>query len=119
MAEKHSFVTLDMIADVPAQEMIQRARDFYQMIKRRRTVRDFSDRAVPREVIDDCLLAAGTAPNGANQQPWHFAVVSSPEIKSEIRRAAEQEEREFYHGRAPQEWLDAGPAGHGRTQTVS
>ena len=87
--------------------MVERATTFYQEIRRRRTVRDFSDRPVPREVIDQCILAAGTAPNGANLQPWHFAVVGDPAIKSEIRAAAEKEEQEFYDGRAPQEWLDA------------
>ncbi len=90
-----------------AAEMRQRAKDFYESIQRRRTVRDFSDQPVEREVIETCLLAAGTAPNGANMQPWHFAVVESPEIKRQIRVAAEQEEREFYHGIAPPEWLAA------------
>lgn len=87
--------------------MIQRSKEFYDQIKRRRTVRDFTDQPVPREIIDNCILAAGTAPNGANQQPWHFAVVSNPEVKSKIREAAEEEEREFYNGRAPDVWLDA------------
>ncbi|MFC1574930.1 nitroreductase family protein, partial [Gemmatimonadota bacterium] len=80
---------------------------FYEDIRRRRTVREFSDRPVSRQVIEDCLLAAGTAPNGANMQPWHFVVVSDADVKREIRRGAEQEEHEFYAGRAPQEWLDA------------
>ena len=93
--------------EYPAKEMHARARQFYTEIKRRRTVRDFSERAVPIEVINDCLLAAGTAPNGANLQPWHFAIVRDPKIKSAIRAAAEKEEREFYNGKAPQEWLDA------------
>jgi iodotyrosine deiodinase len=88
-------------------EMTQRAADFYDEIRRRRTVRDFSDRPVPREVIEACLRAAGTAPNGANLQPWHFVVVSDPAVKRQIREAAEAEEREFYAGKAPQEWLDA------------
>src|SRR3990172_1193665 len=87
--------------------MIRRAREFYEDIRRRRTVRQFSDRPVPREVIEDCIRAAGTAPNGANMQPWHFVVVSDPELKRKIRAGAEEEEREFYHGKAPQEWLDA------------
>lgn len=88
-------------------EMTQRAADFYDEIRRRRTVRDFSDRPVPRDVIETCLRAAGTAPNGANLQPWHFVVVSDPAVKRQIREAAEAEEREFYAGKAPQEWLDA------------
>lgn len=90
-----------------AAEMRHRAKDFYENIQRRRTVRDFSDQPVEREVIETCLLAAGTAPNGANLQPWHFAVVESPEIKRQIRVAAEEEEREFYHKIAPPEWLAA------------
>lgn len=88
-------------------EMCRRAKQFYEDIKRRRTIRDFSDRPVPMEIINHCLLAAGTAPNGANLQPWHFAIVRDPKIKSEIREAAEKEEREFYNGKAPQAWLDA------------
>jgi nitroreductase len=88
-------------------EMQQRASDFYNDIRRRRTVREFSDRPVPREVIETCIMAAGTAPNGANLQPWHFAVVESPEIKRQIRAAAEAEEREFYQKLAPPEWLEA------------
>ena len=74
---------------------------------RRRTVRDFSDRPVPREVIEHCLRTAGSAPNGANLQPWHFVAVSDPALKREIRVAAEEEEREFYEHRAPNEWLEA------------
>lgn len=89
------------------EEMIKRAAEFRSNMQRRRTVRLFSDRAIPRQVIEDCLLAAGTAPNGANLQPWHFVVVSSPQIKKQIRLGAEKEEYEFYHRRAPQEWLDA------------
>ena len=70
-------------------------------------MRDFSDRPVPRDVIEQCLLAAGSAPSGANLQPWHFVVVSDPGLKRQIREAAEQEEREFYRHRAPPEWLEA------------
>ena len=88
-------------------EMVSRAHEFYDEIRRRHTVRDFTDEPVPREVIETCLLAAGTAPSGANHQPWHFAVVSDPMIKSRIREAAEKEEREFYAGKAGEEWLRA------------
>jgi nitroreductase len=88
-------------------EMRARSAAFLDELRRRRTVRHFSDRAVPREVIEHALLAAGSAPSGANLQPWHFVVVSDPARKRQIREGAEQEEREFYHGRAPQEWLDA------------
>lgn len=90
-----------------ADEMARRAAQFRADIGRRRTVRDFSARPVPRSVVEDCLLAAGTAPSGANLQPWHFVVVADPHIKSRIRQAAEEEEREFYSRRAPREWLDA------------
>lgn len=87
--------------------MTRRAAEFYAELARRRTVRQFSDRPVPREIIEQCLLAAGTAPSGANLQPWHFVVVSDPSVKRRIREAAEVEEREFYNGRAPAEWLEA------------
>ena len=93
--------------EYPEDEMRERARWFYRDIARRRTVREFDSRPVPREVIEQCLLAAGTAPSGANQQPWHFAVITDPTKKQRIRMAAEAEEREFYAHRAPQEWLDA------------
>jgi nitroreductase len=87
--------------------MKARARELHRLLRKRRTVRDFSTRAVPREIIEECLLAAGTAPSGANQQPWHFVVVTDPALKKRIRDAAEEEEREFYGGRAPDEWLEA------------
>lgn len=88
-------------------EMRAASEAFYENIRRRRTIRDFSDREVPEDVIRNCLAAAGTAPSGANQQPWHFAVVKDPEIKRSIRLAAEEEERAFYQERAPDEWLEA------------
>jgi iodotyrosine deiodinase len=93
--------------EYPAAEMQRRAAEFYADIRRRRTVREFSDRPVPRAVIEDCLRAAGTAPSGANLQPWHFVVVADPAIKRRIRAGAEEEERAFYQHTAPQEWLDA------------
>lgn len=93
--------------EYPPQDMLARAREHYQDLRRRRTVRDFDARPVPREVIEQCLLAAGTAPSGANQQPWHFVVITGAQHKADIRAAAEEEERTFYNGRAPQEWLDA------------
>lgn len=102
-----TFLPLTTYREYPPDEMRQRAADFYAEIKRRRTVRDFSPRPVPRDIIENCLRAAGTAPNGANMQPWHFVVVSDPEIKRHIRSEAEKEEREFYHGKAPPEWLEA------------
>jgi iodotyrosine deiodinase len=93
--------------EYPVDEMRRRAEAFYAELRRRRSVRDFSDRPVPREIIESCLRVAGTAPNGANLQPWHFVVVSDRDTKRRIRVAAEAEEREFYGGRAPQAWRDA------------
>jgi iodotyrosine deiodinase len=93
--------------EYPEMEMLQRSKQFYEEIKTRLTVRDFSDRDVPREIIENCIRAAGTAPNGANLQPWHFSVVSDPEIKRKIRDAAEESERNFYEKQAPDEWLEA------------
>ncbi len=87
--------------------MIEASGAFYEMIRKRRTVREFSDRPVPREVIDNALRSAGTAPSGANMQPWHFVVVSDPATKTKIRAAAEHEEVEFYDHRASEEWLHA------------
>lgn len=89
------------------QESIARTRAMRDRLKQRRTCRYFSDEPVPREVIEAAIEAAGTAPNGANHQPWHFAVVSSPDKKRAIRLAAEEEERNFYAGKASEEWLDA------------
>jgi iodotyrosine deiodinase len=102
-----TLIPLPAYQEYSTEEMKQRAAGFYADIRRRRTVRDFSNRPVPREVIENCLLAAGTAPNGANMQPWHFVVVTDPTIKQKIRLGAEKEECEFYHHKAPQEWLDA------------
>lgn len=93
--------------EYPVDEMRQRLNDFYVDINRRRTVRDFSDRPVPRDIIETALRAANTAPSGANLQPWHFAVVSGAETKRKVREAAEAEEREFYTHRASAEWLAA------------
>jgi len=104
---KASFQPLSSYIEYPVEEMQQRAADFRVHMQRRRTVRQFSDRPVPEEILRECLLTAGSAPNGANLQPWHFVVVTDPHVKHEIRVAAEQEEREFYNRRAPQEWLDA------------
>ncbi len=87
--------------------MVARAEAFYALLRTRRTVRDFSPESVPLEVIEAALRVAGTAPNGANLQPWHFVVVSDPSLKREVRQAAEVEEREFYQRRAPPEWLAA------------
>ncbi len=95
------------LPDITDEESIARARSMRDRLKQRRTCRYFSDEPVPREVIEAAIEAAGTAPNGANHQPWHFAVVSSPEKKRAIREAAEEEERNFYAGKASEEWLTA------------
>ncbi|MDP9197944.1 MAG: nitroreductase family protein [Pseudomonadota bacterium] len=100
------FIPLSGHREYPPDEMSARARAFADDMGRRRTVRDFSDRPVSRALIEDCLRAAGSAPSGANQQPWHFVAVSDPAIKQRIRVAAEAEEREFYEHRAPPEWLE-------------
>jgi iodotyrosine deiodinase len=101
------FVPLDRKGDWSARAMAARAREHYALMRARRSVRHFSSEPVDREVIEQCLLVAGSAPSGANLQPWHFVVVGDPSIKRTIREAAEAEEREFYTHRAPQEWLDA------------
>ncbi len=93
--------------EVPAPEVCRRARHFRQDIERRRTIRHFASDPVPRAAIEDCLAAANSAPSGANRQPWHFVVVTEPELKRRIRLAAEEEERAFYGGRAPEDWLAA------------
>ncbi len=100
-------VPLSGYLEYPEDEMRRRAAAFRADMQRRRSVRHFSSRPVPREIIEDCVRAAGSAPSGANMQPWFFAVVSDPDVKRRIREAAEEEEREFYGGRAPEEWLEA------------
>lgn len=98
------YASLPKISDA---ERIERARAFRAEMATRRSCRMFSDTPVPRKLIEEAILAAGTAPSGANHQPWHFTVVASPDIKQRIRIAAEQEERAFYAGKASLEWLDA------------
>ncbi|MDX2058439.1 MAG: nitroreductase family protein [Gemmatimonadales bacterium] len=85
----------------------ERARAFYHEMQQRRTTRHFSTEPVPRDLIELAIRTAGTAPSGAHQQPWTFVAVSDPDLKRQIREAAEREEHDFYHGRAPQEWIDA------------
>ncbi len=100
-------IPLESYREYPVDEMRERVEAFYAEINRRRTVREFSDRPVPRDIIETALKAAGTAPSGANLQPWHFVVVSGAEARKKIREAAEAEEREFYEHRASPEWLAA------------
>lgn len=100
-------IPLSEYRELSPAEMRRRASEFFALVSRRRTVRDYCDRPVPEGVIEDCLRAAGTAPSGANRQPWHFTVIRDADVRREIREAAEEEEREFYGGRAPKEWLEA------------
>lgn len=100
-------IPLPNYREYPPALMSRRSEDFLADIRRRRTVRHFSTRPVPQAVIANCIAAAATAPNGANQQPWHFVAISDPSMKSRIRSEAEAREVDFYHGRAPQVWLDA------------
>lgn len=100
-------VPLEAYREYPVDEMRERVERFYRDMARRRSVREFSDRPVPRDIIESALRAAGTAPSGANLQPWHFVVVSAADTKRRIRAAAETEEREFYEHRASPEWLAA------------
>jgi iodotyrosine deiodinase len=103
---QYPFIPLPDYQEYAVEDMRQRAATFYADVKRRRTVRDFSDRPVPRDLIETCVRAAGTAPSGANKQPWHFVVVSDPDLKRQIRVAAEEEEHAFYTHRATPEWLE-------------
>lgn len=100
------FVPLEY-QELDEEEMLARSSEFLERMEQRRSVRQFSSRSVQWEIIENCLRAAATAPSGANMQPWHYVVVSDSELKHRIRMAAEEEEREFYANRAPQEWLDA------------
>ncbi|RYG92340.1 nitroreductase family protein [Loktanella sp. IMCC34160] len=94
-------------ANLTDDEMIAAARAFYDQMKKRHSVRDFCDRPVPRQVIEDCVRTAGSAPSGANHQPWHFVAISNPAIKAQIRAAAEEEEKKFYEGGGGDEWIKA------------
>jgi nitroreductase len=105
-ARSHPFVPLQFTRRSAA-ESIERAREFYTEMNRRRTTRQFSTEPVARELIEWAIKTAGTAPSGAHQQPWTFVAVSDPEVKRQIRAAAEKEEYQFYHGRAPDDWLEA------------
>ena len=104
---KSKFIPLAGYSKIQENEMIRRSQDFYDEVKRRRTIREFSADPVPEEIINNCIKSAGTAPSGANLQPWHFVIVTDKETKHKIRLAAEEEEKEFYSNRAPAEWLEA------------
>lgn len=104
MAEQQ-FIPLNFI-EYSQEQMLSRAEEFSSFLRRRRSVRDFSDRYIPPKIIEDCLQAAAAAPSGANCQPWHFCIVSDRDIKRKIRLEAEKAERDFYTKKAPQKWLD-------------
>jgi len=106
-------MTKDVFPQIPLEferhnpdEMTVRAKAFRALLEKRRTVRDYSDEAIPESVILDAVAAANSAPSGANKQPWHFAVIKDPDIKRQIRAAAEEEERAFYSGRHGMDWVD-------------
>ena len=103
--KNHSFVKLEF-DEYPPDEMVERSRSFYEEMSRRRTVRHYSERDVPREVLLNVLRTAGTAPSGAHKEPWHFSLVRDPRIKQRIRDQAEIEERESYENRMPNEWIE-------------
>ncbi|MEP0177827.1 MAG: nitroreductase family protein [Paraglaciecola sp.] len=105
--QNHNASPLNDFIEYPQAEMLLRSEQFYTDIKRRHSIRQFSDRTVDKAIIENCLKAAGTAPNGANHQPWHFAAIHSAEIKKQVRDQAEAHERGFYEGRAGEEWLGA------------
>ena len=117
-----SFSPYTSYQEYSAEEMTRCVAEFYADLRRRRNglLVEFCKSTLCRgEVIEECLRAAGTAPSGANMQPWHFVVVSDPAIKRRVRSEAEKEEHEFYHHKATPEWLDSLAAGHRRAQTVS
>lgn len=112
MSSQYRFLPAPQLPAMDDSERLRRAEDYYRKMSLRRTIRHFSERPVERRVIEQCLLAAGTAPNGANLQPWHFCAVADMAVKHQIRSAAEAEEREFYQTRATGEWLaDLAPLG--------
>lgn len=111
MSEKYPFIPFKGL-DLSQDQMVQNSRDFFEYMNKRRTIRDFSEKAVPQEVMEDLIRTASTAPSGAHKQPWTFCLIKDPEIKKQIREAAEKEEFESYNKRMPPEWLeDLAPLG--------
>jgi nitroreductase len=105
--QNHDASPLSDFIEYPAAEMLSRSEQFYTDIKRRHSIRKFSDRPVTKTIIENCIKAAGTAPNGANHQPWHFVAIHSLAVKTQVREQAEAHERGFYEGRGGEEWLGA------------
>ena len=117
MIDKFRQIPLPSPPEYSSKEMQLRSQIFFENLSTRRTIRDFADDPVPKEVIENCIKTAGTSPSGANMQPWHFVLISNPEIKKQIRVSAEKEEKEFYQKRAPKEWLEAlAPLGTGNNK---
>lgn len=106
MSDIHDSVPLDF-TEYPPAEMRERARAYRERMEQRRSVRSFSDRPVPQELIEEAVRTAGSAPSGANQQPWRFVAIDDSDLKREIREAAEAEEKEFYENRITEEWAEA------------
>ncbi|AUI83392.1 nitroreductase family protein [Alteromonas macleodii] len=104
--QPHDHSPLSDFIEYPEEQMLSRSEDFLKTMQRRHSIRHFSDKHVDKAVIENCILTAGTAPSGANHQPWHFAAIQSPDVKQQIREQAEAHERGFYNGRAGQQWLD-------------
>ena len=108
MHKNNKYIAEDLkFSNQTTKEMKLNSKNFYNLIKNRRSVRDFNKQSFDIQIIKDAILSAGTAPNGANLQPWHFVIIKNNKIKKKIRNAAENEEREFYDNKAPKEWLDA------------
>lgn len=108
MHKINKYITEDLkFSNQTIKEMESNSKKFYNNIKKRRSIRDFNNKNFSIDIIKNALLAAGSAPSGANLQPWHFVIIKNSEIKRKIRLAAEKEEREFYNNKAPKEWLDA------------
>lgn len=105
--KQHDCSPLEDYIQYPEAEMLARSESFYQDIRRRHSIRSFSDKSVDKAIIENCLKSAGTAPSGANHQPWHFVAIHSADIKKQVRTQAEHHERGFYEGRAGEEWLNA------------
>lgn len=105
--QQHDCSPLTDYIEYPESQMIARSQDFLDSMKRRHSIRSFSDRPVPQQIIENCIKAAGTAPSGANHQPWHFVAINSADVKKQVREQAELHEQGFYEGRAGDEWLDA------------
>ncbi|MFC4701463.1 nitroreductase family protein [Glaciecola siphonariae] len=105
--QPHKQQALTDFIEYPEQQMIQRAQSFYADLKRRHSIRKFSERSIPKSIIEDCIKTAGTAPSGANHQPWHFAAIESADVKRQVRQQAEAHEQRFYEGSASSEWLNA------------